>query len=47
MTLNTNFNTPEVQAIREQFRQQAQVQRLALKNAPMLSAPKKEKPAKK
>ena len=45
MTFNTNFNTPEAQAIREQFRQQAQVQRLALKNAPMLlsAKPKKEK----
>ena len=45
MTLNTNFNTPEAQAIRAQFRQQAQAQLLALKNAPMLlsAKPKKEK----
>ena len=45
MTLNTNFNTPEVQATRAQFRQQAQAQLLALKNAPkLLSAkPKKDK----
>ena len=43
MTLNTNFNTPEAQAIREQFRQQAQAQLLALKNAPKLAKVKKDK----
>lgn len=43
MTFNTNFNTTEAQAIREQFRQQAQAQLLALKNAPKLAKPKKEK----
>ena len=40
-----NLNTPELQAIRQQFRQKAEEQRAALKNAPkLLSAkPKKEK----
>ena len=39
-----NFNTPELQAIRQQFRQRAEEQRAALKNAPKLAAkPKKEK----
>lgn len=44
MTLNTNFNTPEAQAAREQFRQQLAAHRLALQNAPKLATkPKKEK----
>jgi hypothetical protein len=43
MTLNTNFNTPEVQATRAQFRQQAEAQRQALKNAPMLLSAKVKK----
>ena len=46
MTFNIpNFNTPELQAAREQFRQRVEAQRLALKTAPkLLSAkPKKEK----
>jgi hypothetical protein len=43
MTINTNFNTPEAQAIREQFRQQVETQRLALKNAPKLLSAKPKK----
>ena len=45
MTFNIpNFNTPELQAAREQFRQRVDAQRLALKTAPKLAAkPKKEK----
>ena len=43
MTFNTNFNTAEVQAAREQFKQQAQANRLALKQAPKLAKPTKEK----
>ena len=44
-----NFNTPEVQAVREQFRKKVEEQRLALKNAPKLSSTKtkKERPIKK
>ena len=38
-----NLNTPEVKAIREQFKQQVQERQLALKNAPRLEKPKKEK----
>lgn len=34
MTFNTNFNTTEAQAIREQFRQEAKQKREAVKNAP-------------
>jgi len=43
-----NFNTPEVQAAREQFRQKVEAQKLALKNAPRLlsTKPKKERPPK-
>ena len=36
-------DTPERQAAKEQFKQQAQANRLALKNAPKLAKPKKEK----
>ena len=36
-------NTPEKQAAKEQFKQKADAQRLALKNAPKLAKPKKEK----
>jgi hypothetical protein len=44
MTVNTNFNTPELQAKREQFKQHVEAQRLAFKNAPKLATkPKKEK----
>ena len=44
MTFNTsNFNTAEVQAAREQFKQQAQANRLAIKNAPKLAKPPKDK----
>jgi hypothetical protein len=44
----TKFNTPEVQATREQFRQKAEAQRMALKNAPpKLAKSKKERPSKK
>lgn len=44
----TKFNTPEVQATREQFRQKAEAQRMALKNAPpKLTKSKKERPSKK
>jgi hypothetical protein len=44
-----NFNTPEVQAAREQFRQKIDAQKMALKNAPRLlsTKPKKERPTKK
>jgi hypothetical protein len=39
-----NLNTTEVQAKREQFKQQVEAQRLALKNAPKLATKsKKEK----
>jgi hypothetical protein len=38
-----NLNTPELQAIRQQFRQRAEEQRAALKNAPQLAKAKKEK----
>jgi hypothetical protein len=39
-----NLNTTELQAKREQFKQQVEAQRLALKTAPKLAAkPKKKK----
>jgi hypothetical protein len=44
MTFNTsNFNTAEVQAARQQFKQQAEANRLAIKNAPKLAKPPKDK----
>lgn len=45
MTLG--LDTPERQAAREQFKQNASEQMLALKNAPKLAKAKKEKPTKK
>ena len=45
MTLG--LDTPERQAAREQFKQQAAENMLALKNAPKLAKAKKEKPTKK
>ena len=45
MTLG--LDTPERQAAREQFKQQAEANKLALKNAPKLAMLKKEKPTKK
>lgn len=36
-------DTPEKQAAKVQFKQQAEAHRLALKNAPKLAKPKKEK----
>ena len=43
MTIDTTqFNTPEAQAAREQFRQQAEANREAIKNAPPKIKPPKE-----
>lgn len=43
MTTDTSqFNTPELQAIREQFRQQAKQNQDAVKNAPPTAKPPKE-----
>ena len=43
MTFNTsNFNTAEVQAAREQFKQQAEAAREAIRNAPPTQKPPKE-----
>jgi hypothetical protein len=41
------LDTPEKQAAREQFKQNIEAQRLALKNAPKLAMLRKEKPTKK
>ena len=38
-----NLNTSELQAIRQQFRQRAEEQRAALKNAPQLAKAKAKK----
>ena len=38
-----NLNTPELQAIRQQFRRKAEDQRAALKNAPQLAKAKAKK----
>jgi len=43
MIFNTNFNTAEVEATKQLFKQNAQAQRLALKQAPKLAKPTKEK----
>ena len=43
MTIDTTqFNTPELQAAKEQFRQQAEANREAIKNAPPTAKPPKE-----
>ena len=44
--MSLGLDTPERQAAREQFKQNASEQLLALKNASKLAKPKKEKPTK-
>jgi hypothetical protein len=45
--MSLGLDTPERQAAREQFKQSASTNMLALKNASKLAKPKKEKPTKK